>query len=338
MSTVYSGSATATQAPSDPPVDGTAPKVTLPADGDPLNAASVAQAFKVPADFLTFLRNAFANSGTFGQPIESWSDQNLNKRTEVDYAGLFRDNTFRWTEDFTPGSGFSSAGTGTTNVGRWSIVNVGAGAATYSEPPAYVYSNPPQPASLVGRTVHNTSRELAIEVDGGASSNRSELRMNDNYVTASYGDDALISCEWHATNFTNLSVAWSIGFAGDGEFVDNIQHGLFFYRPDTVGTNWICRSINGGSPVDVDSGVLATAGVTHVFRIDFVGANYLGGTGHAFFWIDGTLVGNAVTGLPVNNGTLAIPTIGGAITSGSVAAQSILCNRINYRQIERAAL
>lgn len=41
-----------TQTPSPAPAAGVAPVVVLPSDGDPANAASVAQALKVPADFI----------------------------------------------------------------------------------------------------------------------------------------------------------------------------------------------------------------------------------------------------------------------------------------------
>lgn len=54
MSTNYTGDDTATQAPSALPAKSATPVFTLPADGDALNAASVAQALKASADGLDF--------------------------------------------------------------------------------------------------------------------------------------------------------------------------------------------------------------------------------------------------------------------------------------------
>lgn len=66
MSSSYTGNPTATQAPGSAPGPGVAPIMTLPADGDPANAASVAQAFKESADYIAWLtqRTATALFGT----------------------------------------------------------------------------------------------------------------------------------------------------------------------------------------------------------------------------------------------------------------------------------
>lgn len=54
MPTTYSGSPTSAQSPSAAPGPGVVATLSLPADGDADNAASVAQAFKVAADGLTY--------------------------------------------------------------------------------------------------------------------------------------------------------------------------------------------------------------------------------------------------------------------------------------------
>lgn len=53
----YTGDPAATQAPSPPPGQDVEPVGDLPDDGDALNAASVAQAFKVCLDFIAWLTN-----------------------------------------------------------------------------------------------------------------------------------------------------------------------------------------------------------------------------------------------------------------------------------------
>lgn len=75
MSAQYTGNGGATQAPSPPPGQSVNPIVKLPSDGDPLNAASVAQMVKVLADFAAYLTghaaiqdgtNSFSGDNTFG--------------------------------------------------------------------------------------------------------------------------------------------------------------------------------------------------------------------------------------------------------------------------------
>lgn len=58
MSSTYSGNAAAVQSPAPAWAPGSTPVITLPADADPLNAASVAQMVKVPVDGLTFVQTA----------------------------------------------------------------------------------------------------------------------------------------------------------------------------------------------------------------------------------------------------------------------------------------
>ena len=55
MSSNYTGNPTATQSPGSQPAPGVAPIVTLPADGDPLAASSVAQMAKEAADYIAYL-------------------------------------------------------------------------------------------------------------------------------------------------------------------------------------------------------------------------------------------------------------------------------------------
>ena len=82
MSSNYSGNPTATQAPSPQPAQGITPIAQLPSDGDSLNAASVAQAFKMLTDLGAYLTknaailpgdNAFTGTNNFSNEIVSES-------------------------------------------------------------------------------------------------------------------------------------------------------------------------------------------------------------------------------------------------------------------------
>jgi hypothetical protein len=66
VSTNYTGDPSATQSPGPTPGPGVIPIMNLPADGDPLAAASVAQAFKESADYIAYIQTQ--------QPGSPWGD------------------------------------------------------------------------------------------------------------------------------------------------------------------------------------------------------------------------------------------------------------------------
>src|SRR6187551_1467142 len=105
MSTTRAGDPTATQAPSAPPTPGAVPTQTLPADGDPLTAASVAQAFKVSADFIAWLMSprAQAAAGTgasnWAEAIRLYKNARQQTRFAVDHLGFPGGKFVQWQED-----------------------------------------------------------------------------------------------------------------------------------------------------------------------------------------------------------------------------------------------
>lgn len=58
MSTNYTGNPTATESPAAQPSPGIPPIVVIPADGDSVSAASVAQGYKVLADYMSYVQRA----------------------------------------------------------------------------------------------------------------------------------------------------------------------------------------------------------------------------------------------------------------------------------------
>lgn len=88
MPTSYFGSSVATQAPSGPPGPEAPITVALPADGDPPNASTFAQAFKVLADFIMFLVSPFAKVGDFAAWIMGWRSATGHKRFLIDHLGF----------------------------------------------------------------------------------------------------------------------------------------------------------------------------------------------------------------------------------------------------------
>ncbi len=93
MSTIYVGNATAVQPPASAPAQEGALEIVLTADGDDLNAASVAQAFKATADSVTWLQQIgtrvwqHPSTGNVA-PLQKLQDQNGNLRSLVDHNGF----------------------------------------------------------------------------------------------------------------------------------------------------------------------------------------------------------------------------------------------------------
>lgn len=335
MSTTYPPDPTATQAPAGPPAGGNL-QLTLPSDGDADSAASVAQAFKVLADYAAFIRAPFANPSAWAQKILAFSDAKLNKRWSVDHWGKPKHQLIDWTEAFTPASAFSTTTGGTTAAGRWSIVSTGTVTGSASFYPDQLHTAPP---AINGMRSPHASRQFYLEIDGANAINREELRLADDYVTSVFADDTLVSIEWDLSLVTLSDVLWVVGTTNYSEPVSNIQNGCFFIRPAGAGQNWKCRAVSGGvASADVDTGILADT-TNHVLGIELVGANMADDSAaHAFFYVDGVLKANITTNLPVNNHIPVIPLAGGVVQAGGVNAFTImLINSIHYSQIDRAA-
>lgn len=128
MSSNYTGDDTATQAPSPLPAKNATPVLTLPADGDPLNAASIAQAFRALADAIDFLfdraaildsANTFASGQTFNGPVLL----NGTSGDDANYTRFFTGTiTTRHLQDYLLGS-TSHVRTYSTNDGEYEIVS-----------------------------------------------------------------------------------------------------------------------------------------------------------------------------------------------------------------------
>ena len=340
MSSNYTGNPAGVQSPSPTPDAGSPPIVTLPADGDALIAASVAQMAKVPADALAFFQAPFANPSAWGQPVMPFRDAKLNRRFVVDHFGLPRGSYSGWVEDWTPSGTFSQGGSaGTFAAGRWSVVMAlgGSGATpqSVSVSPATVYPSPPLPALFGSFTSVNAHRSLAMSFGADVGS-RSEVRLADGNVTSTFADDTLLSLEADVTLESTIFADWvPLGFTTTNELVNGINDGAYFYRDNGSPSNFHCRTIVGGVQTDVDSGVASTTNVRHNFRIVLVGATADdASTARALFFIDGAEVsgGGITTHLPVNLGLAMIPIFGGTNTSATSTA-GLIVGPVRYSQI-----
>jgi hypothetical protein len=65
-----------------------APTVALPADGDPTNASTFAQAFKVLADFVAYFHTPTALASDWDGVIQQWKSARGHERFQVDHMGF----------------------------------------------------------------------------------------------------------------------------------------------------------------------------------------------------------------------------------------------------------
>lgn len=97
----YTGDPTATEAPSAPPTPGVAPIVDLPADGDPTNAATFVQGYKVAVDFIAWLMKPRATLGSWTEEITAFRNARLQRRGGYDHMGHRGGQLHEWDEDWT---------------------------------------------------------------------------------------------------------------------------------------------------------------------------------------------------------------------------------------------
>jgi hypothetical protein len=107
MPTNRAGDLTATQAPSAAPQPEGTITQALPADGDPPNASTYAQAYKVCADFIDWLMKPRAKLSDWAKWIMSWRSGGGHKRLVVDHFGYPMGRIVSWRDDWSIGAGVS---------------------------------------------------------------------------------------------------------------------------------------------------------------------------------------------------------------------------------------
>ena len=323
MSTTYTGNNSATQAPSDPPVDGTAPKATLPADGDALIAASVAQPLKRSADFETFEQAPFANASQWGQVVRPYKSAAGVIGSYMDHMGIINGRYFDWVEYWQAVSGVNpSWGPGTTSVGRWTWnTNSGsAGGVSIQGPGISAGLNP-----------WNTTKAANLTLDGTAGSKYGQLQAD---PTTCFTTDSWASMDVDFELSNVLDVVWRIGFFGNGDTMAAMNNGIYLERPDTGGTNFKFNTVAAGTVgTPVDSGILAGAGSSHHLTVQYWGSGVSDdGAAHAVFILDGSVF-HIEANLPNTAGAFKINPLAGGVTTGAGGATQMILGPIRYCQI-----
>lgn len=298
MPTDYVGDPTATQSPSAAPTPGVAPTMRMPADGDADNAASVAQDFKVAADFLAWLMLPRAKSSDWVTAIMPFADARLRRRFIVDHFGLPRGEYLDWRERFEEGRTVWQTLAGNDTVIRsWELTQSGSGSNIKLNNPSGNFT---------------TSPYLEFEIDNAAA-NTSEMKLADDANTMVWGTDMLAELDYRLDPVdSGAATTWVHGVAGISEHINTIANGAFFIS--AAGGNWHFRTISGGVNTDTDTGIAGTAGTAHHFLILPVGSNISDdSTTRCLAFVDGVLKANHTAHIPTG---AQVHPIWGGFTSG----------------------
>ena len=289
MSTTYNGNPAATQTPSSPPAPGVSPELVLPADGDADNAASIAQAFKVLADFISWLTAPFAIALAWTQEIVAWRNARLQKIYGIDHFGFPRGRLIRWDEDWKQSSGYACSGVTSRQVGNWTQIITSAGGSIAVTAPG---------------TPFGPTRALRLTTDngGGAVGQYVEQAIAADTADGYLDDDTIISIDF---DVDTSDIAYQQIYVGL-RAVD-LTNAVYFLS-DTSGANWQCITKASPGSTGVDSGVAVAISTIYRFRIVMVGANRGDdATRRALFFINGALVANITTNIPVGSSNVLSP-------------------------------
>lgn len=298
MSTTYTGSPTTPEAPASAPDSITPPILTLPADGDALNAASIAQLAKCLANEVAFERLIRATGGdASGRPIKEWLNELLNVRAFIDHNGFPAGKYIGWNEYW---DACELATKNTISNGNWGG--------------RWAYSLDGSVSGVVGAVDYTTptfdcptsAAELVTPATGTAAAAHVEAKRFPIYLNAD--TDAVFEWDFTPALITPGSVEVSMGLAALRQLATTTTwsagaHGGAALVLRTGDTHWQCYSCNvaSGTPVYTDTGLAANATTRFRARIEVKGANAASGAAaHVMFWLMGSLKADIT--LDISNG------------------------------------
>jgi hypothetical protein len=307
----YDGDPTATQTPGSTPAPGAAPKLNLPADGDPLNVATIYQAFKILADYVAWLFDPKAIASSWAQRIARWRNARGQERFLIDHLGLPSGRFVKWTEDWSGDDAQAVGGSSTFAKTRrpWyaTVVNTGgtAGKVEVLGPDA---SFNPLTKALHLVVSGNTATDLAQAVDAAENmwkTTNSKAVDLDVYMNG-------VGLTTHFVYFGEteggaIPVLSGAGFKG-AVFVSDAGA-------------WKCVCGDGTNVTVVDPTVGVATGAITSLRIEWWGSGVADDSTNACrFYIDGVLKASITTNLPTNGTAQKI--VGAKKVSGSTLWES----------------
>lgn len=297
MSLTYAGVPTAAQAPGGVPGPAGVPKALVVTDGDPVNAASFAQALKWPADWIAWLTAPFAIVSAWIQSIVTWRNARLQTRALVSHAGFIEGKILGWREtwqDLNTVNAKTAVGNGPW-FGKWwySISGDAAGGAIYAD--AANIGPPTFGGGPTGTDADVRTRSLWLATNPtGTIGSAQEVESPGQIILDA---DTSVTMQWDAKIHTvSGNSDDAMGFVttsllgATGTTLSNAPFGAWFER-GPGDTTWLCfwQGAAGSGVASINSGV-APAGRQR-FRIEVYGSNSSDDTAHrVLFYINGALI------------------------------------------------
>jgi len=307
MSSNYTGNPSSTQAPAAAPDPDNFPIAVLPADGDPDNAASVAQAYKVLADYIAWLKLPFSKGSAWLQYLRRYRNALGHTREALDHHGLPGGRLSRVHELWLD-QGLTLRNTTSSSAwgANWFATLEGAG------------SNSIQ----VRNDAQVNSQAVRLTAAASGGTNDARIAMGRAPVHIGQGVLSLVTTiQWE--QFLGYSGSWAgLSYEVGGGLVDisggssvsgsaglltsfGLTGALIVARVGATNYELYTKTASG-SPVFTNTGfAINTAGVRR-FKIDIIGSGEADGTGTALIlaYVDDNLVGPVTADLA---GTFGLP-------------------------------
>lgn len=311
MPTNYTGDQFAVQAPAVAAEPEGSVLVRLPADGDPPNASTFAQALRVLADYVDFLLKPRPRSGHFARAVQRWRSAIGHTRFAVDHlgfpAGRFFQREMLWPDS--PLSGTNKTGTGESmfaTMPDWRYKAVESVDST----------------GFDGAELEPTAFGPAVRLCAGRSA--------DDYVTISAGAFGSLRGDNHvALEFT----AWDSGVAERqlslglvmGHPNTHVEAALSWIGVRVVAGLWEAVAKSGGAETTFFLGGVVTnlSARPSRIRIEWHGEAVSDDSNRsAMFFLNGTLVATFTTNLPT--GAFVVAASDRRLVAGTVDTKSVL--------------
>ena len=296
MATTYTPVATNTQAPASPSDPDNVPLESLPSDGDALNAASVAQAFKVLGDYIAWLKAPIGVASAWVQALRNYRNPLGNRVSGIDHFGVPGGRLITITEDWLDAAAVQiSTKTNGHWFGKWNygVFNTSGIGHIYANGPTGNLANSPWgPVCGVdfngltagsGATVVESAKpwfymsDDLLEYECDISLTGPAL-LSDTTIGVGLGDGTLVSSSSVASMDTTGAT----------------PVGAWIYRPASQGF-WYVRTVapgGGPSPATITA-VVATVNSPLRWKVVIAGtAASDDGTARVLHYINGALVAN----------------------------------------------
>lgn len=273
MPTDYDGDPTATQTPASAPGPSLGPTVRLPADGDPVNADSLAQALKVLADYATWMVSPTAASGNLTEPIRRYSNARGQIMALIDHLGFPGGQLTSHEEDWigiTPVSHDASL-----DHARWLYAKQGTGGVITRVNEGEANGIKLEPDDVEG----NLARMFERAAIGAGDAGKVLMFETEMFLLSTDDTEAFVGLLDESQGIAAVSSVTDAGYPGVG----------FIKREGD--TNWFALfNAGAGGNTFFDTG-FPDDGENHRMRIEIVGEDVADDSvSQVRYYIDGTLV------------------------------------------------